>query len=64
MVERTLILKVAEGRWSACYSDRPDEKTYGLSMDSAIDRLRQRRKLLADGATMTLADNVDEAETA
>ena len=63
MVERTLILNLVGGQWSACYSDRPEEKTYGLSIDSAIDRLRQRRKLLADGATVTLAGyDADEAK--
>ena len=64
-MERTLILKLAGGRWSACYSDRPEERVYALTMEEAIDRLRQRRRPLADGATMTLPDNsVGDAEPA
>ena len=65
VAERTLILKLVGGQWSACYSDRPEEKAYGLSIDTALERLKQRRRPLADGATMTFGEqNAGDAESA
>ncbi|WP_145034708.1 hypothetical protein [Caulifigura coniformis] len=41
MAERQIIVRCAEGKWSAAYSDRPEERFYGTSMDEALDRLKR-----------------------
>jgi predicted RNase H-like HicB family nuclease len=41
MAERHIISQCADGKWSAAYSDRPEERFYGATMDEAIDRLKQ-----------------------
>jgi hypothetical protein len=38
--ERHLILNCRGGKWSAAYSDRPDEKVYGATLQEAIERLK------------------------
>ena len=38
--ERHLILNCRDGKWSAAYSDRPDEKVYGATLQEAIERLK------------------------
>jgi hypothetical protein len=35
-----LILNCRGGKWSAAYSDRPDEKVYGATLQEAIERLK------------------------
>jgi hypothetical protein len=38
--ERYLVLNCRGGKWSAAYSDRPDEKVYGATLQEAIERLK------------------------
>jgi hypothetical protein len=39
-LERHLILNCRGAKWSAAYSDRPDEKVYGSTLQEAIERLK------------------------
>jgi len=43
MAERHIILLFADGKWSAAYSDRPEDRFYGAAMDAAIASLKQAR---------------------
>ncbi|HVJ66840.1 MAG TPA: hypothetical protein VM510_02580 [Caulifigura sp.] len=43
MAGRQLIIRCLDAKWSACYSDRPEERYYGVTMQDAVDRLVKGR---------------------
>ena len=43
MAERQIIIRRADGKWSAAFSDRPEELFHGVTMQDAIDRLQRAR---------------------
>ena len=43
MAERQIIIRRADGKWSAAYSDRPEELFHGVTMQDAVDRLQRAR---------------------
>ncbi|HVJ67531.1 MAG TPA: hypothetical protein VM510_06075 [Caulifigura sp.] len=43
MAERQIIIRRADGKWSAAYSDQPEELFHGVTMQDAIDRLQRAR---------------------
>jgi len=43
MAERQIIVHCTNGKWSAVYSDRPEECAEGVTMQDAIDRLTAQR---------------------
>jgi len=43
MAEHHIISRCVDGEWSAAYSDRPEERFYGVTKDEAIGRLTKMR---------------------
>lgn len=43
MAERHIILTLKDGAWLASYSDAPDDKYRGVTMQEAVNNLQQAR---------------------
>jgi predicted RNase H-like HicB family nuclease len=43
MAERHIILTLKEGAWFASYSDAPDDRFRGVTMQDAVNKLQQAR---------------------
>ena len=48
MAERHIILTLKEGGWFASYSDAPDDKFHGVTMQEAVNKLQQARGFQMD----------------
>jgi predicted RNase H-like HicB family nuclease len=43
MAERHIILTLKEGGWFASYSDAPEDRFQGVTMQEAVNKLQQAR---------------------
>lgn len=43
MAERHIILTLKDGAWFASYSDAPDDRYQGVTMQEAVHKLQQAR---------------------
>jgi len=57
MAERQIIVHCSEGKWSAAYSDRPEERFYGATMDEALDRLKRSAQGVEDNRSRRRDDD-------
>jgi hypothetical protein len=57
MAERQIIVSSTDGRWSAAYSDHPEERCFGATMQDAIDRLKRTDKNRADDLSAKLGNS-------